>query len=70
MTNYDEELDKLIDASFTQGVKSEQLRMAGELNKILAVQDSVKNADWQEGYVIALQLISKVIQQENVEGDK
>jgi hypothetical protein len=62
---YDQIITALIDSSFTKGVKAEQLRMADQLLALLKVADSVSNPDWQEGYLIAINLVKKVIEQDN-----
>lgn len=63
--NYDEVIGNLIDSSFTSGVKSEQLRLTNQLLELIKVADSVSNPDWQEGYLIAIKLVKKVIDQDN-----
>jgi hypothetical protein len=71
MENYEQQLETLIDMSFTNGVKAEQVRLLGELKKILSVKDSVSSPDWQEGFVIALNLVSRVIEHDRaLEGEQ
>jgi hypothetical protein len=65
MSDYNEKLERLIDETFTSGVKSEQLRITNQLIALVKVSSSVSNPDWQEGYLTALTMIQKNIEQDN-----
>jgi hypothetical protein len=58
---YKEKIDLLKDTSFAMGVVAEQRRIIGELSELLAAKDSVQSQEWQEGFTIALDLVRRVL---------